>query len=68
MKRGEEVAPTMLSELVKMRKSNDEDAKGLTDSEIFDELLTIRGGGFFRFISTSLEYGFPLTPDNRLIS
>jgi len=37
--------PTMLSEMIRMRKSNDEDAKGLTDDEILDELMTLRGAG-----------------------
>lgn len=37
--------PTMLSEMLKLRKSNDKDAAGLTDSEIADELQTVRGAG-----------------------
>jgi len=42
---GEDKTPTMLSEMMRMRKSDDEHAKGLTDDEILDELLTIRGAG-----------------------
>ena len=34
---------TMLSEMLKLRKSNDADAAGLTDKEIANELQTIRG-------------------------
>ena len=34
---------TMLSLMLKMRKSNDSDAAGLTDKEIANELQTIRG-------------------------
>jgi cytochrome P450 len=36
---------TMLSEMLKLRSSGDEDAKTLTDEEIGDELQTIRGAG-----------------------
>lgn len=45
----------MLSELIKMRKSDDVDAKGLTDSEIFDELTTIRGGALLFIVFCSLN-------------
>jgi len=37
--------PTMLSEMLKLRKSNQSDAAGMTDSEIANELQTIRGAG-----------------------
>ena len=36
---------TMLSEMLRLRKSNDKDAAGLTNQEIADELQTIRGAG-----------------------
>jgi cytochrome P450 len=36
---------TMLSEMLRLRTSGDEDAKTLTDDEIGDELQTIRGAG-----------------------
>lgn len=37
--------PTMLSEMLKLRKSNDKDAAGMTDKEIANELQTVRGAG-----------------------
>lgn len=44
--RGEKPESTMLSAMLEMRKNKeDKDAAGLTDKEIFDELLTIRGAG-----------------------
>jgi len=36
---------TMLSEMIRMRKSNDSDATGMSDMEIANELQTIRGAG-----------------------
>lgn len=42
---GEKAEATMLSAMLDMRRNKDKDAAGLTDKEIFDELLTIRGAG-----------------------